>query len=124
MKIKLKLQASAEEILAGSWRLAREKRFKKVWLKQDLNEDERIKLDELWEEAKKRKKQVKMRFYWKVKDMKLRKWYIRRKKSGEVSILVAGEQNKKLFTLMQITSLLELNDSISENKLNIMEITD
>ena len=52
MKIRLKLQASAEEILAGSWRLARKETFKKVWLRRDLNEEERVKLYELWEETK------------------------------------------------------------------------
>ena len=35
IKIRFKLQASAEEILAGSWRLARKERFKKLWLTRD-----------------------------------------------------------------------------------------
>ena len=42
MKIRLKSLASAEKILAGSLRLTRKKRFKKVWVKRDLNEEERV----------------------------------------------------------------------------------
>ena len=53
MKIRLKSQASAEEILAGSWKLARKEILKNVWLKRDLNEREILKLNELWEKAKK-----------------------------------------------------------------------
>ena len=89
--------------MAGSWRLARKERFKKVWLRRDLNEEERVKLNDLWEEAKEKNitEVEKMRLYWEVKDMKFRKWYIRREKSEEVSIVVEeGEQNLMLHTVM------------------------
>ena len=61
MKIRLKSQAFAEEILAGSWRLARKERFKKAWLRRDLNEEERVKLKELCEEAKEKNRTEKKR---------------------------------------------------------------
>ena len=81
MRIKLKLQTTAEHALARSWRLATSEEYKKVWVRQDLNEEERAKLNELWNEAKEKKRNrsetEKKRFYWRIKDMKLRKWYIK-----------------------------------------------
>ena len=79
MRIRLRSQVTAERVLAGSWRLASKEEYKKVWVRRDLNEDERAKLGELWNEAKEknqnRTETEKRRFYWRVIDMRLRKWY-------------------------------------------------
>ena len=79
MRIRLRSQVAAERVLAGSWRLASKEEYKKVWVRRDLNEDERAKLGELWNEAKEKKQNrtetEKRRFYWRVIDMRLRKWY-------------------------------------------------
>ena len=61
MRIRLKSQAFSDEILAGSWRLARKERFKKVQLRRDLNEEERVKLNKLWEEAMEKNRTKKKR---------------------------------------------------------------
>ena len=94
-----------------------------------MNEEERAKLNELWDEAKEKKNRTeaeKMRFYWKVKDMKLRKWYIRKEKSGEVKHISGGGRRelKVAYTNVNVTALLKLNDYISENKPDIMGITE
>merc|ERR1712035_228022 len=44
MRIRLRLQVAAERLLAGSWRLASKEEYMKVWVRCDLNEDERAKL--------------------------------------------------------------------------------
>ena len=96
MKIRLRSQASAEEVMAGSWRLAGKDEYKRVWLRNDLNEEERAKLSQLWETAKEknltRTAEEEVKFYWKVKDMKLRKWYIRKENMREVRITVEEEE--------------------------------
>ena len=87
LKIKFKSQIDAEEALAGASRLAKREEYKSVWIKKDLNEEERAKESEIWQEAKTkngtRTESEKKVFYWKVMDMKLRKWYIRPRGEGD-----------------------------------------
>ena len=52
MRIRMRSQVAAEQVLSGSWRLANREEYKKVWVRRDLNEEERQKLNELWNEAK------------------------------------------------------------------------
>ncbi len=54
LKIKLKSQTAAEETLANAWKLAKSNEFKQVWIRKELNEEERKKLNELRSEAKER----------------------------------------------------------------------
>ena len=79
LKIRLRSQVAAEELVARSWKLASRECYKKVWLRRDLNEEERGKVNALWNEAKEknmnRSETEKKSFYWRVIDMKLRKWY-------------------------------------------------
>lgn len=81
MKIKLRSQSAAEQTLAGTWRLSGREEYRKVFVRQDLNEEERKLLSELWREAKEknlnRTETEKTKYYWRVVDMKLRKWYRR-----------------------------------------------
>ena len=86
VKVKFKSQLDAEEALAGASKLARKEGFKNIWIKKDLNEEERAKINELWTEAKakneERTEAQKKAFYWKVMDMKIRKWYIKPREEG------------------------------------------
>lgn len=79
LKIRLRSQVAAEELVAKSWKLATKEGYKAVWIRRDLNEEERGKIKELWNEAKEknmnRSETEKKSFYWRVMDMKLRKWY-------------------------------------------------
>ena len=68
-------------MLNGAWKLAGVEEFKKVWINKDLDEEERITLRELVKEAKQkndlRTEEEKERFYWRVRDLRLKKKFIR-----------------------------------------------
>ncbi len=57
LKIKLKSQTAAEETLVNAWKLAKSNKFKQVWIRREMNEEERMKLNELRSEAKERNEQ-------------------------------------------------------------------
>ena len=86
VKIKFRSQLDVEEALAGANKLAKTETFKNIWIKKDLNEEERARINELWTEAKakneERTEAQKKVFYWKVIDMKVRKWYIKPRVEG------------------------------------------
>ncbi len=49
-------------------------------MKRDINEQDRAKIKELLNEAKEKKNATRTEteeFYWRVIDMKIRKWYVR-----------------------------------------------
>ena len=81
VKIKFATQVQAEEVLNGAWKLAAVEEFKKVWINKDLDEEERSTLRELVKEAKQkndlRTEEEKERFYWRVRDLRLKKKFIR-----------------------------------------------
>jgi hypothetical protein len=87
MKIKFKSQAQAEEVLARSWKLAKVEEYKNIWIKKDMSEEERAKTKALIEEAKEqndnRTEEEKGVFFYRVVDMKIRKWYIKREEKEE-----------------------------------------
>ena len=82
IKIKFATQVMAEEVLNGAWKLARKEEYKKVWINRDLDGDEREKLKELVQEAKQkndsRSVEEREQFYWKVRDLRLKKIHYRR----------------------------------------------
>ena len=49
---KKKVPMKNDENWDGSWKLASKECYKKVWLRRDLNEEERGKVNALWNEAK------------------------------------------------------------------------
>ena len=65
--------------------MARTDKYKKVWIKREMNREEREAEQGLRQEAKEkndaRSEMEKKRFYWKVIDMKLRKWYLKREEA-------------------------------------------
>ena len=87
IKIKLKSQTTVEELLARSARLASKEETKDILIKRDMNIEEREKEKLLRAEAKekneKRTETEKMKFFWRVVDMRLRKWYIQERKEEE-----------------------------------------
>ena len=72
LKVKFRAQSTAVEVISNAWKLDRVERYKKVWIKRDMNEEERQKINELIKEAKEknenRTEEEKKKFYWKVKD--------------------------------------------------------
>ena len=55
MRIKFKSQTSAEEVINGAWRLGKREDYRKIWIRRDMNEEERNKTSELWKQAKEKK---------------------------------------------------------------------
>ena len=82
IKIKFATQVQAEEVLRGSWKLAKREELKKVWISRDLDEEERSLRRELVHEANAknddRTEEERKQFYWKVIDLRVRKWYYRK----------------------------------------------
>ena len=85
IKIRLRSQVAAEDLLVRAKLLARTEKYKKVWIKREMNREEREAEQGLRQEAKEkndaRSEMEKKRFYWKVIDMKLRKWYLKREEA-------------------------------------------
>jgi len=88
LKIKMRSQVTVEEILARVGKLARSTEYKEVWIKRDMNLEEREKEKKLRNEARekneKRTETEKKNYYWRVIDMRLRKWYIQQREEGAV----------------------------------------
>ncbi|MPC89794.1 hypothetical protein E2C01_084754 [Portunus trituberculatus] len=76
MKVKMRSQVAVEEIMATKGKLAHDVEHKDIWIKRDMNLEERKKEKVLRSEAKKKKKK---NFYWRVLDMRLKKWYLRKR---------------------------------------------
>ncbi|MPC62606.1 hypothetical protein E2C01_056693 [Portunus trituberculatus] len=79
----MRLQVAVEEIRARRGKLADDIEHKDAWIKRDMNLEEKEKEKVLRSEAKEkktRKGQIeKKNFYWRILDMKLKKWYVRKK---------------------------------------------
>ena len=79
----MRSQLAVEKITVRAGRLAQTEEHKDVWIKRDMNLEERQKEKDLRQEAKeknlKRTEIEKKKFYWRVLDMRLRRWFIREK---------------------------------------------
>lgn len=82
IKIKFATQSCAEETVNSAWKLANVEELRKVWICKDMNLEERETQKGLVLEAKEKNEQrteeEKKKFYWKVRDLRLRKNYYRR----------------------------------------------
>ena len=80
VRIKFKSQTAAGEVLQRSGKLKVTEEYKTVWIKKDMNEEERAEEKDLWNEMKEkngqRTEEEKKKFFWKIRDGKLRKWYL------------------------------------------------
>ncbi|MPC26165.1 hypothetical protein E2C01_019298 [Portunus trituberculatus] len=79
----MRSQVAVEEIMARKGKLADDVNHKEIWIKKDMNLEEREKEKVLRSEAKekheKRTEIEKKNFYWRVLDMRLKKWYLMKK---------------------------------------------
>ncbi|MPC38836.1 hypothetical protein E2C01_032352 [Portunus trituberculatus] len=78
----MRSQVDVEEIMASKGKLANDTEHKDIWIKRDMNLEEREKekvLSEAKENNKKRTEIEKKNFYWRVLNMRLKKWYLRKK---------------------------------------------
>ena len=83
IKVMMRSQVVIEEILARTGKLAENHDYKNIWIKRDTNLEEREREKELRNEAKEKNEkrtETEMReYYWRVLDIRLRKWYIRQR---------------------------------------------
>ena len=93
LKVRMRSQLAVEEITARANRLAQTEEYKDIWMKRDMNLEERQKEKDLRQEAKgknlRRTETEKKTFYWRVLDMRLRRWFTREKEEE------AGEQQQQ-----------------------------
>ena len=87
LKIRFRSQNTVEELLWRTSKFSKEEELKNLWLRRDLNEEERNRLKELVQTAKEkneeRTEEEKKAFFWRVLDSRLRKWYIRDTKDSK-----------------------------------------
>ncbi|MPC25849.1 hypothetical protein E2C01_018972 [Portunus trituberculatus] len=82
MKVRMRSQVAVEEIMARKGKLADDVEHKNIWIKRDMNLEEREKEKVLRSEVKEKDKkriEIEKNFYWRVLDMRLKKWYLRKK---------------------------------------------
>ena len=75
LKIKFRSQATAQDILSKAWKLAKIDRYKKIWLRKGMTEEERTRFNVLIKEIKEknemRTEEEKQKFYWRDLDLKV-----------------------------------------------------
>lgn len=81
IKIKFATQSCAEDVISKAWKLAQVEELKKVWISKDMDLEERETQRRLVLEAKEknyqRTEEEKRKFYWRVRDLRLKKNYYR-----------------------------------------------
>ncbi|XP_076047896.1 uncharacterized protein LOC143029210 [Oratosquilla oratoria] len=97
IKIKFRSQTMAENILSKTGKLATSEQYKKVWIKREMNKEEREEEKKKRIEAKgkneTRTESEKVRFYWRVVNMKLRKFDIQEKNKRETENTMEVAEN-------------------------------
>ena len=87
MRVQLRSKGIAEEVMSYSWRL-NSGPMRHIRLRKDLNVEQRQKIKELQSKAdnenSKLSEEDKKKFFWRVKDGKLRKWFIGTRRKEEV----------------------------------------
>ena len=96
MKVKPRSQTTVEEILTRTGKLAENTKYKNIWIKRDMNMEERDLKDEAKEKNERRTETEKKKFYCRVLYMKLRKWYIRETIETQQRTVEAQEEGESL----------------------------
>ncbi len=129
LKIKLKSQTAGEETLVNVWKLAKSNKFKQVWIRREMNEEERKKLNELRSEAKERNEQRTQEerelFFWRVMDLRLRKWYVRSEGCRGTTVREGGTWTVAYTNVDGLVSVMdEVNEFIKANEPDIMAMVE
>lgn len=81
IKIRFRSQVAAEEVVGRAWKLSKTENYKKVWVRKDRTMEERNTIKDLKAQANEknetRTEEEKKKFFWRVIDMELRKWYVK-----------------------------------------------
>merc|ERR1711980_35844 len=87
IKVLLKSQQAAEEILYRKTKLKEMEGFQEIYIKKNRNEEERKIHSELVHQAKvlndERSENERSKFFWRVMGEKVRKWYIKKREEEE-----------------------------------------
>ncbi|WP_435336436.1 hypothetical protein, partial [Klebsiella pneumoniae] len=85
LKVRLASEKMAQDILRWSWRLNKEN-WRSIMIRKELSEEEREVLRGMKDEVKKkneeRSEEDKEKFFWRIREMRVTKWYIARKAGG------------------------------------------
>ena len=80
-KIKFRSERVVKEILAKTWKLNGQPGYENVYVRKDLNEEERAHLavmkKDVADKNDERTEEQKKEFFWRIKDMKVVKWRLR-----------------------------------------------
>ena len=80
MKIRLKSQVTAERLISMSWKLKDTQETRMIYVKRNMTQEERVRMRELITEARERNEarseDDKTKFFWKVRNEKVWKWWI------------------------------------------------
>lgn len=82
IRVKFGRKRTAQAVQAWVWKLSRKEGYQRILVRKDLNEEERGQLKAMIEEVKekndRRTEAEKQDFYWRVKDMRVKKWFIKK----------------------------------------------
>ena len=80
LKLIFKSQSATEEALSLGWKLKESENFKNIYIRRNMNQEERQKLKEQLNDIKEkndgRNEEEKKNFYWKLRNGKIVKWWI------------------------------------------------
>ena len=81
IRVKFNSEKITKEILGRTWKLNGQEGYESIYVRKDLNEEERVHLAELKKDVAgkngERTEEQEKEFFWRVKDMKIVKWKIR-----------------------------------------------
>ena len=81
LKLKLKSQVAAETLLRRAWKLKDHEDTKSIYIRKNMSQEERTKMKELINDVKEkneaRNEEEKTQFFWKVRNGRLKKWWIK-----------------------------------------------
>ncbi len=130
LKVKFRAQTTAMEVISNTWKLDKTEQYSKVWIKRDMNEEERLKVNNLIKKQRQKmrteQRKRKKKFSWNVKDERLRKWYLTRKRIENVNNVWKNKKWTVVYTniICLISTLRELNNYIKIKQHDIMAITE
>ena len=80
LKLKMRSQVAAEAILRRAWKLKDHEETKAIYIRRNMTQEEREKVRELVTEMKERNEarseEERNKFFWKVRNERLKKWWI------------------------------------------------
>lgn len=81
LKLKLKSPGAAEALLRRAWKLKDYEETKSIYIRRNMTQEERTKIKKMVTEVREkneaRTKEEKTKFFWRVRNGRLKKWWIK-----------------------------------------------